>query len=235
MKVITLSANARINEVGGTAENILNIYSSFTTISDETLVTIFSQLREQVDLFIIAIERNKVYSDLDLFDKARDESYRALYTYLHGCSKLPLLTANAQSATKLMTVFEKYGLGLVRLSYTEQTAQIESLQEELSSSENATLINDVTHLSGMVSNLKNAQLDFKNAYVNYVSKISAYKEGASASELMPMVVSIINDKLLVYLSAMAKMKPEVYDLLFREITIEIERQNHVVSLRATKK
>ncbi len=232
-KISILNASARVNEVGGTAENILKAYTDCGLSEDANLQSIIDVLSQKNSLLITAIEKGKAYSQLEKCDEQRDNAFKALYHYLKGCTLVPGGDTKTTSEI-IFSIFEKYGISMTYLPYTEQTAQMKSLIEELESENIKPLIGRITQLEGMVEALKNAQADFQQAHSDYTSQISALKKEQSASELKPQVLEVLNEQLVMYMRAMAKAFPQTHLKFATEIATEINKTNQNIKSRGNK-
>lgn len=75
-------------------------------------------------------------------DKNRDKLYNGLRDYIKGYAGLEPLPHNAKAKT-IYAVFKKYGTGLSKLKYVEQTAQLRKFLEEMNLPENLLLLEDL--------------------------------------------------------------------------------------------
>ncbi len=233
MKISTLLTTARISEVGGTGENLLKAYADTGITEDANLQTIINLLTEKNALLITAIEKNKAYSQLEEFDQARDAAFKALYQYLEACTLLPEgITQTA--ALGIFPTLKKYGIGMTRLPYTEQTAQMKSLIEELAKDAITEQSSKIVHLDGMIETLKQTQTDFQQAHSDYTSQISLSKGEQSATELKSEVLQIINEKLVMYMRAMATTFPDTHAQFAQELAVEINKTNQNIKSRSNK-
>lgn len=228
-----LSSKARVGEVGGAGENILQIRGDEGTSGDENLQNIFDLLATGTNQLIIAIEKDKAYSDLEEHDQRRDDSYRNLYNYVMACRFLPSFTEIGK-VEELATLFEKYGLSIIYKSYVEQTAQLESLLKELAEERYVKMVAVMPHATTMVSNLRTAQEAFMLAHSDYISQLNQLKETQSASVLKPQVLHAINDQLVPYIYAMTNINPEIYGRIAGELTLEINKVNQIIKNRENK-
>ncbi|MFV0505144.1 MAG: DUF6261 family protein [Bacteroidales bacterium] len=229
-----LNASARVNEVGGTAENLLKAYHDAPIADDASLHATIALLEEKNAQLITAIEKNKAHSLLESFDQNRDGAFRACYQYLEACTLLPAGEAQV-AAERIFAIFEKYGLSMIRMSYIEQTAQMKSIIEELEVAEIKAQVAAIAQLDVMVENLKQTQSDFQQAHSKYTSQLSVSKGEQSASELKPVVMEVINDQLVMYMRAMTKISPNTHEEFARKIAVEINRANQNIKTRGNTK
>ncbi len=232
-EISTLKTIARVNEVGGTTENILKAYADCAMSEDANLQSIIDLLAQKNAQLITAIEKGKAYSQLEKCDEERDQSFKALYHYIKACTLLPEgVTRNA--AQIIFPIFDKYGISMTYLAYTEQTAQMKSLIEELEKEEIKSEIGKIVHLEGMVESLKNVQASFQQAHSDYTSQVSTLRNEQSASELKPQVLEVLNEQLVMYMRAMAKAFPQTHGKFAIELATEISKTNQNIKSRSNK-
>lgn len=114
-------------------------------------------------------------------DKERDTIFRSMKGFLAAYSKMTLMDYQAD-AIALYKEFKIYGLSLDKLSYGEQTIQLDKLIEALSSSENQTRIDNLS-LRRTFEKLKSIEQQFKEVYEEQAQANSELRKSKSASEL----------------------------------------------------
>ncbi len=233
-RIRKLNGKARLGELSGTVSNIEEAYVNSGIDEDTTLDLVMSELLTANGRLTTAIEQNKALSDLEDHDEPRDYAYKALYHYLKGCSLVPEGELK-KAAVVLFATFKKYGVEVTELSYNEQTGQVNSLLEELASEENKKHIAAIANVEEMVAELKNTQAAFQKAYDNYLTRISESKSRENASDVRPLVLNALNNKLVTYLRSQILFSPEVYTAFATKVSTAIDKTNQNIRERATKK
>ncbi len=114
-------------------------------------------------------------------DKERNLCVRSLKLILNGYSKLKEFT-NYSDAVSLYDTMKVYGLNLDKLSYSEQTAQINKLIESFEKDTNKTKL-ETLHLTEIFELLKQSQENFKTIYDEQAVANAALRKIKSASIL----------------------------------------------------
>ncbi len=233
MKIAKVTPNSRISEINATASNLLTAYAQSGITEDTTLQNFIDQLTEANSALTLAIDKDKAFSELEVYDDVRDKALQDLYHYLQGLTRVPNPATKAP-AVALFAIFQKYGLSIVGLSYNEESSKIDSLLVDFATEDNQSHITQLSYVSDMVQVVKEAQTQFSTVYYNYVEQLRKAGDQSSASELKPQVLDVINNKLVVYLRAMLTFNTEVYGNFAKEVAIIIDRNNETVRARKKK-
>ncbi len=231
MKIFKLIKTVRVAELNGTLNNILQAHADTGIEGDAALQSIIDELLAQNQELTTALEQNRQLSEMEKYDETRDQAYRSVYYFLHGHTFVPEGTLPYVPAKTLFSVVEKYGLGINSLSYDEQTGQLNSLLEELSSESNQQHMNTIPFVGGMVDTLKQAQADFIGAYSNYATKLSEMKGSKSATELKHEILKTLNDKLVMYMRAMSQIMGNKHQSFASELSMFINKTNQNINER----
>ena len=89
-------------------------------------------------------------------------------------------------------------------------------------------------LTPLITELTNAQLDFKTASVAFDAERGEEGTKESATEIKLEVANIINGKIVVYLRAMIQVSEPTYGELTRTIAQTIDDNNEIVNKRKKK-
>ena len=173
-----------------------------------------------------AIKSDRVSSTLDEADIARDEIIRNLGDALTGYAAIPV-AAKKSAAQNLLAVFGKYGRQITQKNFAEESSLIESLLEDF---EAESLKADVAALEGvgeLVSELRTAQDSFNKANDDFTN--ASVNKGESATSVKKSLISVLNDKLVPYLSAVAPLAD--YKDFASKCEAEIAKANETVSKR----
>lgn len=173
-----------------------------------------------------AIKSERVSSTLDEADIARDEIIRNLGDALTGYAAIPV-AAKKSAAQNLLAVFGKYGRQITQKNFAEESSLIESLLEDFGAE---SLKADVAALDGvgeLVSELRAAQDSFNKANDDYTH--ASVNRGESATSVKKSLISVLNDKLVPYLSAVAPLAD--YKDFASKCEAEIAKANATVNGR----
>lgn len=106
--------------------------------------------------------------------------------------------------------------------------------EEFANPDIVTAIADLRGLSVLITELTVAQLEFREAAVAFEAEKAQEGTEESASKIKLEVVSIINEKIVIYLRAMIQVDEPTYGELTRTIAQIIEDNNVIVKKRKKK-
>ncbi len=224
---------SRITEVNAVGGRIIFEYDKNDWSTDLHLTSIFDLLKAENAILTSAINRIKAESVLEEKDEIRDEKIRSIYYLIVGYTHHPDLVIKA-SAIKLNNIFEHYGLELTSRSYAIESSLIDSLLEEFANPDIVTAIADLRGLSVLITELTAAQLEFREAAVAFEAEKAEEGTEESASKIKLEVVSIINEKIVIYLRAMIQVDEPTYGELTRTTAQIIEDNNMIVKKRRAK-
>lgn len=159
LKIPRLLTQVRIGELADTATALINTCTTSGISEDATLVLIVEELKASNQALVVAVEKDQALSRLDEHDGTRDQIVQDLFYYTKGCSRVGE-AASIQAAQSVFEVIQKYGVGIVRLSYAEESTQINSLLGDLATPALASQVERVAFLPALVAKLKTAQTQF---------------------------------------------------------------------------
>ena len=128
-------------------------------------------------------------------DTRRDDLFGGLKSVLSGFSKINGF-AFQQDATDIYAVIQKYGLELDRYSYSEESAQLKKLLEELAKPDNVTKLQHL-QLAEVVVSLRLAQENFERVFVEQAGANAELRQTESASSSRRNIETAIRNYLNV--------------------------------------
>ncbi len=177
-----------------------------------------------------ALKRLKIYSRMAEQDLVRDMAIRTLFKLVEGYVHIPI--AEMKEAAKLVnTILEQYGLSIQHEDYAEESADIESLLNDLSKADIVIAIAKLQGVPETIDSLNKAQKDFENLALQQAEGESAKKDLASATTLKKEIIVEINTNLVGYMNTMAKVKPDIYAATANTIAELISKNNELVKRR----
>lgn len=138
--------------------------------------------------------------DVAQLDKERDLLFSTLKNYLAAHSKLISLPLYDEAA-KLYEIFRKYGLNLDRLSYSEETALLKKLIEELEKIENQNYIGNL-NLTAAFDNLKEKHQEFEIVFAEQAEANADLRKLSSATSSRKE----LENRLRAYINLITAMK-----------------------------
>lgn len=226
-----LVTTARITEVDDTCDRIVSLFEQEVSLQeDEALKGIIEEMKILSEKMTQSIKRDVVISKVQEADKKRDMILRSMNKVLIGYQsmKSPQIRENAE---KINSVFSKYGIKIIKESYTAKSSYIESFLKDISDAEYARSISVLSGFADWVSDLRVEQTAFNQTRLAYEKAISVYKNTSSASDLKKPMLDLINGKLITYLSAMKVVKFEEYSYFINAIQQVIDSTNDSIRKR----
>ena len=139
---------------------------------------------------VLVLERGNVLSlKLTDADKKRDDAYRALAGIVKAYTVFPE-EEKADAALKLLHVIGKYGKGIDRLPYLQESGVLANLLQDLELAENKALLS-LLHLDEWLMKLKEACTEFDSLFLNLESD-------NSIQELFQNLANLIQAYEIVY-------------------------------------
>lgn len=228
-----LIAKSRVTEVDAASMRIIGAYKTTGLNTDPHLAGMFDALEPKSAMLTAAINRSKAESDLETKDEIRDEQVRALYYLITGFLHHPNADIRT-AAQKVDKVFEKYGVRITGESYATESSLITSMLEDLLKQN---LVDAIALLSGcaeIIAALQTAQTNFETARISYEQEKAEESTKQNATAIKKEVLTLINDKIVVYMRAMEIVDEESYGSFARTIAEIIADNNEVVKKRSKK-
>ncbi len=134
----------------------------------------------------------------------------------------------------LMKLFDNYGLVILGESYATESSLIGSLLLDLAKPKYASAIAALSGCADLIAQLQTAQNDFEQARIAYETEKA--KEGMvnNATLVKKDVLTILNDKILVYLRAMEQVNAEMFGVFVNTCAQIIDENNEQVKKRQQK-
>lgn len=219
----------RIADMAGVADTI-NSELRQSSLDDAHISAIQAEMEPLYTNLVTAINKDQAESDLDKYDTSRDEVYRSL---LHLC-KGYLYHPDAQvskAAAKVDAVTDKYGFELTNQGYSAESALLDSLMADMALPEIAPSVEVLPGVKELKAQLLTEQDKFKAAEAVWLKARSEQKLSESATSVKHELLTVINDKLVIYLRAMSMINPEPYRALSSKLSLLIDQVNTVIKRR----
>lgn len=228
-----LMTNSRTTEVSGASERIVGAYKRTGLSSDAHLSGMMTGLEGDLARFTAAIKRMKAESELEAQDELRDEEIRALYYLVLGLLHHPDKAIKA-AAQKVFAVLEHYGLSVADESFATESALVGSMLANLAKPGLQEPIAALSGCAGCIAKLQVAENNFDTARIAFEEEKAREGTLESATDIKKRVVTLINEKLVVYLLAMDQVYPETYGPFAGTVAEIIADNNEVVKKRRKK-
>jgi len=228
-KIIPSSRNGDISAL---LTLILAAFAKNDWSTDTYLTSIIEKVKGFNTSLIEALNRLKVYSIMAEKDHVRDMAIRSLFKLVEGYTHIPVADVK-EAALVVEYVLQQYGLNIQNSDYAEESADIESLLNDLAKPEVVAAIAKLQGVAEIISELTTAQKDFETVALQQAEGESAKKDLATASKLKKEVIKEINDNMVGYLNTMAKVNPDTYKASALTIAELINNNNELVKRRRT--
>lgn len=224
-----LHSTIRISELADISLRIGDFYKKETALSEDNfLKSLFAEIGEKTSEISVAMKKETAYSQLENADDLRDETIKNLYAILNGYKAMRNPDIKA-SAEYLLTIFEKYGLKIIRESYASESAHIESMLMDFSSEDAKKYIAKLSEVAETIAELRERQTAFHTERMTYEKSLSESKNMPSASSLKKPLLDLINQKLVSFLTAMKDI--EAYKNFYAVIEQIIKDANELTARR----
>lgn len=229
-----IKTNIRLTELGDTALRLVELFKKSERLqADNFLKTLFAEVEQKATALTTAVRNDYTLSLLKDADNERDNSIRTLHKLLQGYEHIPLPELR-QHGQKLMAIFQKYGLKIIRENYTSQSNLVASLLEDFSAKEVAISVDALLGVREALAEIQTRQQSFALLRSEYEEVLALQKERASATSLKRPLLELINKKIIPYLTAMNIAKPEMFNEWIDKASEIIDSTNHIVKTRENK-
>ena len=225
-----VSTSSRNGDTSALLTLILKAFATNDWSADLYLTPIITNISETNTSLIEALRRLKVYSQMAEKDFTRDMAIRALFQLVEGYVYIPIAEMK-EAAVVVEAVLEQYGMGIQNADYAEESADVESLLNDLAKPDVVTAIAKIQGVAETISALAASQQDFENVALQQAEGESVKNDLVSASQLKKNAITEINTNLVGYMNTMAKVNPATYEATARIIAELVDKNNELVKRR----
>ena len=225
--------SSRVTEIDALSLRMNKAYKNSGLNTDPHLQTMFGQLQNLSGSLTTAINRSKAGSNLEVMDEKRDEQVRSLSYLIQGYLHHPD-PAIKEAALAVKSVFDKYGVSITGENYATESSLVTSLLEDLSDDGLQDAIEQLSGCAETISALQSTQNEFETARLTYESEKAEESTISNATAIKKEVVSLINNKIVVYLRAMEIVNESMFGSFVRTVAEIIGSNNEVVKKRRKK-
>lgn len=158
-------------------ESVLSLVGSIPEVSDQVTAvqTSFDQFKE-------SLQKDQAASDKRTLDQARDRLISGLMFDVKAEDNFPYDDATVLGTIQeVRRVTDRYGMGVNRLPYNEQSAQVDNMLGELTKID----MTSTETLSRWLEPIRTANETFKSASDDYVRDVAATQQLPSATASAP--------------------------------------------------
>lgn len=140
-----------------------------------------------------------------------------------------------ESANKVMSVLNRYGLKVTNMAYDDETGMIDSLLAELNSEELESSMAALSNVRTICYELEVVEQRFKEKGNEQDQFVVTQNENIlSATKLKTPLLAVINDNIVSYHIAMVGFKDEAFRIIADTINTMIESENVLTRSRTSK-
>lgn len=227
-----IKTTLRVTEVYSFTDAVVHQYQNAASESealakDENLAAMIAEMKELAGSLSAAIKRGRTESSLDAADLARDEIIRSFSCLVDGYASYPV-PEKKNAAERTLSVFQKYGRGMTKKPYAEESGLIESMIGDFSAESAKADLELLDGVAPLIPALRAAQDKFRIASAAFTDSVA--KKGESASEIKKKLLNLINDRLVSYLSALERVP--AYAGFVATCAVDVNRANSPSNVRS---
>lgn len=227
-----ITTNSRNGDVSALLSLILAALAKKDWSKDAYLTSIIVKLTNYNVSLTEALNRLKTYSQLSEKDNERDLQIRSLFKLVEGYTHIPVEDVK-NAALSVYKVLGQYGLSIQHEDYSSESAEVNSLLNDLAKTDMVTSISKLQGVAEVITALSAAEKGFEEIALLYAEGEGAKKDLANASKLKAEVIKEVNNNLVGYMNTMQKVNPDTYQTTANTIAELIENNNELVKRRRT--
>ncbi len=233
MYIEKFKVRSKATEVAPSVKLIIMAYEQSRVTVDPHLETMFTLLTPQADDLSIAINHHKVKSRQAEMDLIRDAKFKGVHALVSGYQFHPNPVI-CKASIPVLKLFEQYGLSMINASYVVETALMDSLLGDLKEKSVAEHIENLPGVSQLIEELEESEIAFESSRLNFNLAKSQEEQLKTATEIKMELLSAVNDRLVLYLRAMAMVDEVQYGAFARVVAQIITDHNRAVKKRIGK-
>mgnify|MGYP007069839507 FL=1 len=203
------------------AKRLDNLYAAKAELFEGTEAKeYFEKLGEMRNTLVSTTDKNAVASKLDEYDKARDVSFRNIFTALDAYLIFPN-DETLSAAAEVSEAVSKFSRSMTSENYANQSSAETRFFAALDKVKAA--VETLPYMSALIEKAKTDEAAFEKANTQYTQSAAAGKGEKSATAVKRELIAFLNDELFPYLSALNVMNKRKYDAFLKEIDFELSR------------
>jgi len=227
MKMKKVRSQSRTTEVDTVTKQLIEAYKMSVHGEDQHLAPLMATLIDHSEEMETALAKTVTVNSLEEGDEKRDSATQGLYHLLKGFLHHPAPKI-VEAAQKILDLFGDEGVNLVRVSYSVESSLLDTLIAKLTDESMAQYISVLPGVSQLIDDLVEAQNEFATAFIAYETTKGAEKTVVTASVVKREILNQINNKIVIYLRAMAVVAEEQFGDFCRTVSGIIDTHNRSV-------
>ncbi|WP_321281389.1 DUF6261 family protein [Marinifilum fragile] len=228
-----VSTSSRNGDVSALLTLIVAAFAKNDWTADTYLSSVIKTIGEYDTSLTEALKRLQVFSQMADKDHARDMVIRSLFKLVEGYTHIPIAEVQ-EAAVVVYDVLDQYGLGIQFDDQAKESAEINSLLNDLAKPDIAAANAKLQGVADLVAALTAAQKDFETVALQQAEGEGAKQDLATASKLKKAALKELNDNMVGYMNTMTKVKPDTYKATAQTISELIDSNNEKVKRRRTE-
>ena len=230
-----INFNSRNSELGACILGIITELKKTNWESDAMMLQLISLFEAVYAKFEEAVGKsikNEYTQELTGSDSKVDSSFLAL-KYVLKALMYRTDELIREKAQKLINIIDSNDEYINTRSYSSQLTLMSSTIAEFEREENKKIATEL-NITDFTAEFKNNFEEFKTMYQFSIENDVELLNTPAATSIRPEIFTLINDKLIPYLSTMASFKPDVYGGTKQAVEVHIDKINRAVKTRYTR-
>ncbi len=207
MEILSLP-QLRLAQLQNLTERLLPIVKGIEQLAPQV-----HQIGNAFDTFQRGMVRKGASSDKPSLDRTRDQYISGLLHEVQAEQYFPHVSETADVLKQIIGVTSKYGFGLTRLPYNEQTAQTDNMLSELETLD----LSQLPHLARWLDPIRLANDTFKQAVKEYLEGEVRTADIASATAAAPALEEAVRTLFAVLFAHLQIARTEQLEQAYKEI------------------
>ncbi len=188
----------RMAQLQTLTESAIALVTPIAIVSDQVAV-----VQAEFDKFKESLQKDQAASDKKTMDQARDRLISGFMFDVKAEDNYPHDDTTVLTAVQdVRRIADRYSMGVNRLPYNEQSAQVDNMLGELAKVD----ATSIPTISRWLDPIRTANEDFKNASTEYVKDVAATAQLPSASAVAPDLLNAL-EGLFTLVVAHAQVSP----------------------------
>ena len=223
MKAINVKLNT--GETVEACQGIIELSKKYPITEDAYYSITLEKLTGMSNELIGKVNAGWLNSELKDKDEARDLDLRAIFYEVKAkCMRRP--SAAQEKALHINEILNRYGIKIAEESYSIESVGVRAMLSDLNAPELEEHVQAIPDLKQLMDNLEQSQAGFDVSASKLIEDKNERENTKSASVVAQELKNIINNELLGYLGAMAKVNPAKYKPFADVVNTLIETGNN---------
>ncbi len=177
-----------------------------------------ADVKAKLTVFLDGMTKATASSNKSVLDRTRDELNSGFFKGVESEQLFPHAADVAKLLSQVVGITSRYGFGLNRLSYDEQTAQTDNMIKELE----VLKLNKLPNISRWLAPMKAANAEFKSLAEAYYKDLTAAGETSAASHAAPALTDAINALFTMLFAHVQISGSETLTTAYKELITQVE-------------